>query len=62
MSANAGDISLEQVLRIIFGILSGPLAMCILTLFGSFSTTSMLMIMFSMFGYLGCDICVRFSV
>ena len=32
MLASAGDISLEQVLRIIFGILSGPLALCMLML------------------------------
>ena len=33
MLANAGDISFEQVLRMIFGIFSGSLALCILMLF-----------------------------
>ena len=56
MLASAGDISFEQVLRIIFGILSGPLALCVLMLFRSFSTPSLLIAMFSMLGYLGCDI------
>ena len=56
MFANAGDISFEQVLRIIFGILSGRLALCMLMLFRCFSTSSMLMVIFSMLGYLGCDI------
>ena len=59
MLANAVDISFEQVLRIIFGNLSGPLALCILMLFRSFSTPSMLMAMFSRLGYLGCDIVGR---
>ena len=54
MLASAGDISLEQVLRIIFGTLSGPLALCMLMLSRSFSTPSMLMVMFSILGYLGC--------
>ena len=56
MLASAGDIYLEQVLRIKFGILSGPLALCMLMLSRSFSTPSMLMVMFSILGYLGCDI------
>ena len=59
MLASAGDISLEQVLGIIFGILSGPLALYMLMLSGSYSTPSMLMVMFSIFGYLGCDIVGR---
>ena len=59
MLASAGDISFEQVLRIIFGILSGPHALYMLMLFMSFSTPSMLMVMFSMLGYLGCDIVGR---
>ena len=59
MLASAGDISLEQVLRIIFGTLSGPLALCMLMLSRSFSTPSMLMVMFSIFGYLGCHIVGR---
>ena len=37
MLACAGDISLEQVLSIIFGILSGPLALCMLMLSMSFN-------------------------
>ena len=41
MLASAGDIYLEQVLRIIFGILSGPLALCMLMLSRSISTPSM---------------------
>ena len=36
MSASAEDISLEQVLRIIFGILSGPHAQFMLMLSRSF--------------------------
>ena len=52
MLASAGDISLEQVLGIIFGILSGPLALCMLMLSRSFSTPSMLMVMISILGYL----------
>ena len=43
MFANAGDICFEQVLRIIFCVLSGPLALCMLMLFRSFLTPSMLM-------------------
>ena len=62
MLASAGDISSEQVLMIIFGILSVPLALCMLMLSRSFSTPSMLMIMFYIFGYLGCDIVGRLSV
>ena len=58
MLANAGDISLEQVLGI-FVILSGQLALCMLMLSQSFSTPSMLMDMFSILGYLGCDIVGR---
>ena len=59
MLANAGDTSFEQVLRIIFGILSGSLALCILMLFRSFSTPLMPMVIFSLLGYLGCDIVGR---
>ena len=59
MLVNAGDISFEQVLRIRFVILSGPLALCMLMLCRSFSTPSMLMVMSSMFGYFGCDIVWR---
>ena len=33
MIASARDISLEQVLRIVFAILSGPLALCYLGVF-----------------------------
>ena len=62
MLASAGDISLEQVLSIIFGTLSGPLALCMLMLSRSFSTPSMLMVMFSILGYLRCDIVGRCSV
>ena len=36
MLASAGDISLEHVLRIIFGILSGSLILCMLMLSRSF--------------------------
>ena len=59
MLGNAGYISFEQVLRIIFGVLSGPLALCMLMLFRSFSTPSMLMGMFSMLCYFGCNIVGR---
>ena len=59
MIASTGDISLEQVLRIIFDILSGTLALCMLMLSRSFSTPSMLMVMFSILVYLGCDIVGR---
>ena len=59
MLASAGDMSLEQVLRIIFGILSGPLTLCMLMLSRSFSTPSMIMAMFSILGYLRCDIVGR---
>ena len=59
MLASAGDIYLEQVLRIIFGTLSGPLALCMLMLSRSFSTPSMSMAMFSMLRYLACDIVGR---
>ena len=52
MLASAGDMSLEQVLRIIFGILSGPLALYMLMLSRSFSTHSMIMAMLSILGYL----------
>ena len=61
MIANVGDISFEHVLRIIFGIVSCSLALCMLVLF-SFSTPSMLMVMSSMLGYLGCDIVEKLSV
>ena len=61
MLASAGDISSEQVLRIIFCILSGPLALFMLMLSRSFSTPSMLMAMFSILEYLGCDIVGRQS-
>ena len=47
MLASAGDISLELALRIIIGILSGPLALCMLMLSMSFSTPSMLMGVFN---------------
>ena len=53
MLASAGDISLEQVLRIIFGILSGPLALCMLMLSRGFSTPSMLMVIFFNVGVFG---------
>ena len=46
-------------LKDIFGTLSGPLALCMLMLSRSFSTPSMLMVMFSILGYLGCDIVGR---
>ena len=59
MLANAADISFEIDLSIIFVILSGPLASCMLMLLMSFSTTSMPMVMLSMLGYLGCDIVGR---
>ena len=55
MLASAGDIYLEQILWIIFDILSGPLALCMLMLFRNFSSPPMLMTMSSMLGYLGCD-------
>ena len=55
MLADAGYIYHEQVLWIIFGILSDPLTLCMLMLFRSFSAPSMLMVMSSMLGYLVCD-------
>ena len=59
MLANSGDISFERVISIIFGILSGQLALCMLMLFRSFSAHSMHMVMFSMLGNLACDIVGR---
>ena len=50
MLASAGDISLVLILRIIFGTLSGPLALCMLMLSRSFSTPSMLMLCFQYWG------------
>ena len=49
MFANAGDISSEQDFRIISDILSGPLALCMLMLFRSLTTSSMPMVVPSMF-------------
>ena len=51
MLVSAGDISLEQVLGIIFGILSGQLALCMLMLSRSFLAPSMLMVISSILGY-----------
>ena len=64
MLVNAGDIYFVQDSRLIFGILSGLLTLCMLMLFGSFSPLSLLMVMSSLLGYLGCDIiegCVLLS-
>ena len=63
MLANAEDISFDQVLWIYrIDIISAPLALCMLMVFMSFSTTSINMVMSSMMEYWGCDIVGRLSV